>query len=87
MKSQEKGCDHLKRDISNCKQLHPEFQWRPLIQYFYSGQNQPSLLVMLEHHGRSQPIIPGSAAKQWTMYDPGQTSVGGAGHEKKETIL
>lgn len=86
--AREKGCDHLKRDISGCKWLHPEFQCRPLIQYFHSGQNWPSLLVMLEQHGRSHPIIPGDAAKQWTVCDPGQTSALRAGPGKKqETTL
>lgn len=82
--AQEKGCDHLKRDISGCKWLHPEFQCRPLIQYFHSGQNWPSLLVMLEQHGRSYPIIPGDAAKQWTVCDPGQTSALRVCPEKKK---
>lgn len=71
--ARKKGCYHLKRDISGCKWLHPEFQCRPLIQHSHSGQNWPSLLVMLEQRGRSYPIIPGDAAKQWTAGDPGQT--------------
>lgn len=83
----EKGCDHLKRDISVCKWLHPEFQFWFLIQYFLSGQNWPSLLVMLEQNDRSHPIIPSDAAKQWTVCDPGQTSALRVGPEKRNYFI
>lgn len=39
---------------------------------------------MLEQHGRSYPIIPGDAAKQWTACDPGQISALRVCPEKKE---
>lgn len=50
----------------------------------YSGQNWPSLLVMLEQHGRSHPIIPGGAAEQWTVCDPGQSTAASAGPRRKK---
>lgn len=42
---------------------------------------------MLEQHGRSYPIIPGDAAKQWTVFDPGQISALRVSAEKKEFIF
>lgn len=84
--AREKACDHLKRDISGCKWLHPEFQFWSLIQYFLSGQNWPNLLVMLERHDRSHPIIPGDTAKQWTVCDPGQTSALRFGLRKRKLL-
>lgn len=42
---------------------------------------------MLEQHGRSYPIIPGDAAKQWTVFDPGQISALRVSPEKKRNLI
>lgn len=52
--------------------MRPEFQCRSLIQSFRSGQTQPSLLDMLEQHGRSYryPIIPDDTTTQQSRAEP-----------------